>query len=72
MESEVRNLKLHTGIRVPCLVQGDTEAPPVLLLHAWAESRRSFDRMVPGLTDFRVYAPALRGQGDAEKPQVGY
>ncbi|MCC9204973.1 alpha/beta fold hydrolase [Arthrobacter sp. zg-Y769] len=72
MESEVRNLALHTGITVPCLVQGDTDSPPVLLLHAWAESRRSFDRLVPGLTDFRVYAPDLRGQGDADKPQNGY
>ncbi|MCQ1957513.1 alpha/beta hydrolase [Arthrobacter sp. zg-Y826] len=72
MESEVRNLPLHTGITVPCLVQGEPEAPPVLLLHAWAESRRSFDRLVPGLADFRVCAPDLRGQGDADKPQAGY
>ncbi|MCC3290928.1 alpha/beta fold hydrolase [Arthrobacter sp. zg-Y1110] len=72
MESEVRNLPLHTGITVPCLVQGDADAPPVLLLHAWAESRRSFDRLLPGLAGFRIYAPDLRGQGDADKPQDGY
>ncbi|MBJ2120545.1 alpha/beta hydrolase [Arthrobacter sp. MSA 4-2] len=72
MESEVRNLRLRTGITVPCLVQGDADARPVLLLHAWAESRRSFDRLLPGLADFRVYAPDLRGQGDADKPQEGY
>ncbi|MCQ1987062.1 alpha/beta fold hydrolase [Arthrobacter sp. zg-Y844] len=72
MESEVSNLSLHTGITVPCLVQGDADAPPVLLLHAWAESRRSFDRLVPGLAGFRIYAPDLRGQGDADKPQDGY
>ena len=72
MESEVQNLKLHTGITVPCLVQGESGAPPILLLHAWAESRRSFDRLVPRLADFRVYAPDLRGQGDSDKPQDGY
>lgn len=72
MEAEVRNLRLRTGITVPCLVQGDTGARPVLLLHAWGESRRSFDRLVPRLTGFRVYAPDLRGQGDAEKPVDGY
>ncbi|MGM7777379.1 alpha/beta fold hydrolase [Arthrobacter sp. KNU-44] len=44
----------------------------MLLLHAWGESRRSFDRLVPLLKDFRVYAPDLRGQGDAEKPGLGY
>ncbi|MDP9903596.1 alpha/beta fold hydrolase [Arthrobacter bambusae] len=72
MRAEVLGLRLTTGIRVPCLVHGDADAKPVLLLHAWGESRRSFDRLVPLLTDFRVYAPDLRGQGDAEKPEHGY
>lgn len=72
METEIRNLELHTGITVPCLVQGDAEASPVLLLHAWVESRGSFDRLLPGLAGFRIYAPDLRGQGDADKPQDGY
>jgi pimeloyl-ACP methyl ester carboxylesterase len=72
MESVVRNLRLRTGITVPCLVQGDAEARPLLLLHAWGESRGSFDRLVPLLSGFRVYAPDLRGQGDADKPEEGY
>ncbi|MHA7303937.1 alpha/beta fold hydrolase [Arthrobacter sp. TMN-49] len=72
MESEVRNLVLGTGISVPCLVQGDAGAKPLLLLHAWGESRCSFDRLVPLLGNFRVYAPDLRGQGDADKPEDGY
>ncbi|GAA3310132.1 alpha/beta fold hydrolase [Arthrobacter ramosus] len=72
MGAEVLDLRLTTGIRVPCLVHGDADAKPLLLLHAWGESRRSFDRLVPLLTDFRVYAPDLRGQGDAEKPELGY
>ncbi|WP_026556732.1 alpha/beta fold hydrolase [Arthrobacter sp. 35W] len=72
MESAVRNLVLRTGITVPCLVQGAADAPPLLLLHAWGESRRSFDRLAPLLTGLRVYAPDLRGQGGADKPQNGY
>ena len=72
MDSEVRDLRLTTGITVPCLVRGSAHAPPLLLLHAWGESRRSFDRLVPLLTDFRVYAPDLRGQGEADKPADGY
>jgi pimeloyl-ACP methyl ester carboxylesterase len=72
MDTDVLNLKLTTGITVPCLVQGDAAAGPLLLLHAWGESRRSFDRLLPLLTDFRVYAPDLRGQGDADKPEGGY
>jgi rifampin ADP-ribosylating transferase len=72
MESEVRDLRLRTGITVPCLVQGDADAKPILLLHAWAESRGSFDRLIPLVTGFRVYAPDLRGQGEADKPEDGY
>ncbi|MCO4253938.1 alpha/beta fold hydrolase [Pseudarthrobacter cellobiosi] len=74
MDSEVRDLTLRTGISVPCLVQGDGDgdAKLVLLLHAWGESRGSFDRLIPLLTGFRVYAPDLRGQGEADKPEGGY
>ncbi|WP_104181852.1 alpha/beta fold hydrolase [Arthrobacter sp. B0490] len=72
MESKVRDLGLTTGIRVPCLIQGDPGARPVLLLHAWGESRGSFDRLLPLLTGFRILAPDLRGQGGADKPTSGY
>jgi rifampin ADP-ribosylating transferase len=72
MGPEVRILRLRTGITVPCLVQGDADAPPVLLLHAWGESHSSFDRLIPLMTGFRIYAPDLRGQGEADKPADGY
>ncbi|WP_269938913.1 alpha/beta fold hydrolase [Arthrobacter sp. HY1533] len=72
MESAVRRLELGTGITVPCLEVGDPGAPPLLLLHAWGESGRSFDRLVPLLRGFRILAPDLRGQGGADKPDGGY
>ncbi|MFL4480257.1 alpha/beta fold hydrolase [Paeniglutamicibacter sp. ORCA_105] len=72
MESDVRKLSLATGIEVPCFVHGNVDARPLMLLHAWGESRRSFDRLVPRLAGFRVLAPDLRGHGDAEKPGDGY
>ena len=72
MDTELWTLKLRTGITVACRVQGDPGSQPVLLLHAWGESGGSFDRLMPGLSSFRAYAPDLRGQGDADKPQDGY
>ena len=57
MDSEVRYLRLRTGITVPCLIHGDAAANPVLLLHAWGESSGTFDRLVPLLTGCRIYAP---------------
>jgi pimeloyl-ACP methyl ester carboxylesterase len=72
MDSEVGVLRLSTGIKVPCLLAGDPGADPLVLLHAWGESRRSFDRLVPLLPGFRLAVPDLRGHGEADKPAGGY
>lgn len=72
MDAEVRYLNLRTGITVPCFIHGDAGKEPILLLHAWGESSGSFDRLIPELTGFTVYAPDLRGQGLADKPKDGY
>ncbi|MFC9773602.1 MULTISPECIES: alpha/beta fold hydrolase [unclassified Pseudarthrobacter] len=74
MDADIQHLRLRTGITVPCLVQGkdDDGSTPLLLLHAWGESRRSFDRLIPLLAGRRIVAPDLRGQGDADKPAEGY
>ncbi|MGR0159148.1 alpha/beta fold hydrolase [Paenarthrobacter nitroguajacolicus] len=45
---------------------------PLLLLHAWGESWRSFDRLIASLQTFVIVAPDLRGHGDADKPEGGY
>ena len=44
----------------------------MLLLHAWGESWRSFERLIAALPDVVVVAPDLRGHGLAEKPSGGY
>ena len=78
MESEVRTVSLNTGISVPCFVQGNLEETaddgdaPLLLLHAWSESRRSFDRLISSLPSTAVVVPDLRGHGGADKPEYGY
>lgn len=76
MDADLRQLRLRTGITVPCLVQdnsqGDAGAIPLLLLHAWGDPRMSFDRLIPLLAGYRIYAPDLRGQGEADKPVDGY
>ena len=64
---------LSTGITVPYVSVGLGSALPVLLLHAWGESRRSFARLLTALPD-SVHAVAmdLRGHGEADKPPSGY
>ena len=68
-----RRLRLGTGVTVAWTSTGGGCAPPVLLLHAWAECRRSFDRLLPLLPE-TVDGIAIdqRGHGDAESPPGGY
>ncbi|MEO6715364.1 MAG: alpha/beta hydrolase [Mycobacteriales bacterium] len=64
---------LATGVRLPYVAQGETSGIPVVLLHAWAESLRCFDRLLPLLAP-TIHAVAMdqRGHGGADKPPDGY
>lgn len=69
-----RVLHLRTGLRTVVTEQGNpAREPTVLLLHAWAGSRRSFARLLRFLPS-SVHAAAvdLRGHGDADRPPTGY
>lgn len=64
---------LSTGVRVPYVTQGDSGGTNVVLVHAWGESLRAFDRLRPLLAQsIRVFAFDQRGQGGADKPPSGY
>ena len=69
----VRRVELATGVSVPYVSAGPAAATPVVLLHAWGESWRSFDRLLPLLPGtIHAVAMDLRGHGDADKPATGY
>jgi pimeloyl-ACP methyl ester carboxylesterase len=69
-----QRLRLATGLTTAVDRQGDAlDGPPVLLLHSWAASRRSFAALSPLLSRRHpVVAVDLRGHGDADKPSTGY
>lgn len=69
-----RMARLSMGVTTAYFDQGLAGPyPPVLLLHAWGESRRAFVRLLSFLPgDLRTVAPDLRGHGDADKAFGGY
>ncbi len=69
----VYEIDLATGVTLSYVSTGPASGTPVLLLHAWGESRRSFDRLLP-LLPATIHAIAMdqRGHGDAGKPKAGY
>ena len=73
MDHGVRWAELANGVRLPWVGAGPGSGTPVVLLHAWGESRRSFDRLIPALAGrVRTVAVDQRGHGEADSPADGY
>ena len=67
---EQRRLALSTGITMNVALAGPAGAPPVILVHGFPESHRTWRPLVPLLEgDFRLVMPDLRGFGASDKPQ---
>jgi non-heme chloroperoxidase len=68
-----RWVRLSTGMRLPYVEQGDPSGIPVVLLHGYVDSWRSFERVLPQLPEsLHVFALSQRGHGDASRPSGGY
>ena len=67
----MRRMSLATGVELAVHEHG--EGVTVLLLHAWGETHRVFDRLVPLLPSWmHLVVPDQRGVGDSAKPADGY
>ena len=65
-----RRLALSTGITMNVATAGPTDAPPVVLVHGFPESHRTWRALVPLLEgELRLIMPDLRGFGASDKPQ---
>ncbi len=67
------SVALANGLTLEYVEQGDPSGVPVVLLHAFADSWRSFERVLPFLPpSVRAFAVSQRGHGDADRPASGY
>ena len=63
-------LPLSSGITMNVALAGPKDAPPVILLHGFPESHRTWAKVAPLLADrFRLIMPDLRGFGESDRPQ---
>ena len=65
-----RRIALTSGVSLNVALAGPEDAPPVILLHGFPESHRTWRALVPLLEDrFRLVMPDQRGFGASDKPQ---
>jgi len=68
-----RFASLATGVSIPYVEAGDPAGVPVVFLHGYTDSWRSYEPVLPHIpAGIRAIALTLRGHGDAEKPATGY
>ncbi len=67
---EVRRVPLSTGVTLNVALAGDPASPPVILLHGFPESHRTWRAIAPRLQDdFFLIMPDQRGFAASDRPQ---
>jgi pimeloyl-ACP methyl ester carboxylesterase len=73
MTPVTKSVELPNQVMLQYVEQGDPSGVPVLLLHGYADSWHSFERVLPHLPEsIRAFALTQRGHGDASRPAAGY
>jgi len=68
--TEFRRLPLSTGVTLHVALAGDPANPPVILLHGFPESHRTWREIAPRLSDhFYLIMPDQRGFAASDRPQ---
>lgn len=72
-EPAVKYVRLSNGLKIQYAESGDSLGAPVILLHGYGDSFRSFDLVLSRLPkSFHVYVLSQRGHGDSSRPASGY
>jgi pimeloyl-ACP methyl ester carboxylesterase len=69
-ELTYQRVALATGVTLNVASAGPADGEPILFLHGFPESHRTWRHQLDGLSDlYRVYAPDQRGFAASDKPQ---
>jgi pimeloyl-ACP methyl ester carboxylesterase len=69
-ELAYQRLPLSTGVTLNVASAGPPDGEPILFLHGFPESHRTWRHQLDGLADgYRVYAPDQRGFAASDKPE---
>lgn len=67
--TEFRKVALSTGVTLNVALAGPADAPPVILLHGFPESHRTWRGIAPLLeSEFRLVMPDQRGFAGSDRP----
>jgi non-heme chloroperoxidase len=73
MPHPIRSAALSSGVTLPYVEQGSPTGVPVVLLHGYSDSWRSWELLLAELPDdVHAFAITQRGHGDADRPAAGY
>ena len=67
-----KEVRLPNGLRMAYVEAGNPKGEPLLLLHGYTDSSRSFSPMVPYLSRYRLLIPDQRGHGASDAPECCY
>jgi len=68
-----KHVDLPDGTRLVYMERGDVDGTPVVLLHGYTDSMRSFEQVLPHMPPtLRVFAITQRGHGESSKPEGSY
>jgi len=73
VKPQVKFAQLANGITLEYAEQGDPSGIPVIFLHGYSDSWRSFELNLPFLpSSIHAFSLSQRGHGNSDKPKQGY
>jgi len=70
--SQKKQLRLSNGVRLAYVELGNPRGEPLLLLHGFTDTSRSWSLIAPYLQEYRLLIPDQRGHGAADAPACCY